>query len=334
MNLWDFLKSKWKGIVFYAAVLVVVLGMNWLDRANRMLPANTAYMLVLTLALGAVFLVAMYVKECKRASRLDRVLHSGKFVDFPPPGSVESDLYQKIIGEQVRLGEEAVESMEESRREEMAFLLAWVHRMKTPIAAARLQMERDRLTPGKKTIESLEEEIDRIAEGVEKVLYYVRQSDFTEDYVIEEVPLASIVTDSVKKHSRIFIGKRVALRQEGLAGKVLTDRKWAAFVLDQLLSNALKYTSEGGSIFIQAEEGVKEIVLTVADTGPGIRTEDLTRVFNRSFTGFNGRMEAASTGMGLYLAHSLCQKLNHRLSVESEPGKGTRVSIHFQTYSD
>lgn len=334
MSLWGFLKSKWRGIVFFAAILLVALGINWLDRANRMLPSNTAYMLVLMLVLGAVYLVMLYVNGRGRVSRLDRILRSGKFVDFPPPGSVESELYQRIIAEQARQGEEAVESMEESRREEMAFLLAWVHRMKTPIAAARLQMERDRLSPGKKTIESLEEEIDRIAEGVEKVLYYVRQSDFTEDYVIEEVPLASIVTDSVKKHSRIFIGGRVALHQEGLSGKVLTDRKWAGFVLDQLLSNALKYTPEGGSISIRAREGVKEIVLTVADTGPGILAEDLTRVFNRSFTGFNGRMEAASTGMGLYLAHSLCEKLNHRLSVESEPGQGTRASIHFLKYSD
>ena len=332
MNLWRFIRSKWRGLVFFAVLLAVILGLNWLDRTNRMLPANLIYMLVLCVSLGCVYLGISCVNEHRSIRKLNQMIESGKLLDFPPPDSVKEELYQQIIGEQVSLGEAAVESLEEARREEMAFLLAWVHRMKTPIAAARLQMERDRLSPDKKTIESLEEEVDRIAEGVEKVLYYVRQSDFTEDYVIEEVPLSAIVTDSVKKHSRLFIGRRVALQQGRLDYRVLTDRKWAGFVLDQLISNALKYTPEGGRISIQADESPKEIVLTVTDTGPGIRREDLTRVFNRSFTGFNGRMEAASTGMGLYLAHSLCEKLSHKLTVESVPGEGTRASVHFLKY--
>lgn len=332
MNIRDFARSRWKGLVFFAAVLLVVLGINWLDRANRMLPANTVYMLVLCLALGFVYLLFMYEEERGRINKLIRIIRSGKPVDLPSPGTAEARLYQRIIEDQARRGDAVIENMEAARREELAFLLAWVHRMKTPIAAARLQMERDRISPNKKTIESLEEEIDRIAEGVEQVLYYVRQSDFAEDYVIEEVPLDSIVTDSIKKHSRIFIGRKVALSQEGLAGRVLTDRKWAGFVLDQLLSNALKYTPEGGRITVRAEDTPREIILTVADTGPGIRPEDLSRVFKRSFTGFNGRMEAASTGMGLYLAYSLCEKLNHRLTVNSTPGEGTRASVHFQKY--
>lgn len=332
MSLWRFILSKWRGLVFYAVLLVIILGLNWLDRSNRMLPANTSYMMVLLLCLGAVYVSILYIQERRSIKKLNYMIESGKLLEFPPSDSVKEELYQQIIGEQVRRGESVVENLEESRREEMAFLLAWVHRMKTPIAAARLQMERDRLSPDKKTIESLEEEIDRIAEGIEKVLYYVRQSDFTEDYVIEEVPLASIVTDSVKKHSRIFIGRRVSLYQDDLGCRVLTDRKWAGFVLDQLISNALKYTPEGGRISLKAEESPREIVLTVTDTGPGIRQEDLTRVFNRSFTGFNGRMEAASTGMGLYLAHSLCEKLNHKLTVESVPGEGTRASVHFFKY--
>ena len=332
MSLWRFILSKWRGLVFYAVLLMVILGLNWLDRSNRMLPANIVYMLVLLLCLGAVYVSILYIQERRSVKQLNRMIETGKLLDFPPPDSVKEDLYQQLIGDQTRRGESAVDRLEESRREEMAFLLAWVHRMKTPIAAARLQMERDRLSPDKKTIESLEEEIDRIAEGVEKVLYYVRQSDFTEDYVIEEISLRAIVTDSVRKHSRIFIGRRVSLNQDDLDYRVLTDRKWAAFVLDQLISNALKYTPEGGRISIEAGESPREITLTVTDTGPGIRAEDLTRVFNRSFTGFNGRMEAASTGMGLYLAHSLCEKLNHKLTVESAPGEGTRASVHFFKY--
>jgi signal transduction histidine kinase len=332
MSFWRFIQSKWRGIAFFAGLLIVVLGLNWLDKANRMLPANTFYMLVLVLCMGAVYLYISYLYERRAQEKLRHMIESGKLLDFPVPDSVKEELYQQIIDDQARRGERAIESLEESRREELAFLLAWVHRMKTPIAAARLVMERDRLSPDKKTIESLEEEIDRIAEGVEKVLYYVRQSDFSEEYVIEEVPLSTIVTDSVKKHSRLFIGRRISLIQEDLDYRVLTDRKWAGFVLDQLLSNALKYTPEGGRIHVGADKKAREIVLTVQDTGPGIRPEDLKRVFNRSFTGFNGRMEAASTGMGLYLARNLCEKLNHKLTVESAPGEGTRASIHFPRY--
>ena len=187
MSLWRFMKSKWQGLVFFAVLLAAILGLNWLDRANRMLPANLTYILVLLLCLGAVYVSILYIHERRGIQKLNHMIESGKLLDFPAPDSVREGLYQQIIDEQARKGEAAIESLESARREETAFLLAWVHRMKTPIAAAHLVMERDRLSPGKKTIESLEEEIDRIAEGVEKVLYYVRQSDFTEDYVIEEI---------------------------------------------------------------------------------------------------------------------------------------------------
>lgn len=168
-------------------------------------------------------------------------------------------------------------------------------------------------------------ELFKTEQYVEMVLSYLRMEDMSSDLVLQWYSLDEIVRQAVKKYSTLFIMKKLPLEYRKCEGMVLTDEKWLVFVIEQLLSNALKYTTEG-KIMIYREEG-ESGRLVIEDTGIGIQEEDLPRIFEKGFTGYNGRQDKKSTGIGLYLCKSICDKLNHGITVESEVGRGSRVYL-------
>ena len=186
------------------------------------------------------------------------------------------------------------------------------------VAALRLLLQSGGADSGALTAEVL-----RIEGYVEMALGYVRLEGGS-DFVLRSCDLDEVVRGCVRKYAQMFILKKLPLDFEETGLEVLTDEKWLAFVIEQLLSNALKYTSSGG-IRIYAEGRA----LVVEDTGIGIAPEDLPRLGERGFTGYNGREDKKSTGLGLYLSRRVCEKLGHRLELESEPGRGTRAKILF-----
>ena len=199
------------------------------------------------------------------------------------------------------------------------YYTAWVHQIKTPIASARLTLQNET----GETARILSEELFRIEQYVEMVLVFLRlDSDYT-DYVIKESALDDIVKASVKRFSSQFIRKRISLDYQPLNVFVLTDEKWLSFVIEQVLSNALKYTNSG-TISIYTENGR---VLCIRDTGIGIAPEDLPRIFEKGFTGYNGRADKKATGIGLYLCKRVCQNLGHTIKAESSPEAGTVIKI-------
>ncbi|MCB2340484.1 sensor histidine kinase [Clostridium estertheticum] len=211
-------------------------------------------------------------------------------------------------------------------KENAEFMTAWVHEIKTPITTSKLLLESE-----EKGCDSLKEEIEKIDDYVEKVLCYSRSNSFSQDYILSEVSINKLIKESIKKHSIIFIKKHIKLINKVPETLIIdTDKKWLLFIIDQLLSNSLKYTSNGGSIIFKHTEAEKEVLLIVEDTGIGIKSEDINRLFKKSFTGFNGRNEnLKASGMGLYLSQKIAKKLGHYITLESEYGKGTKVIIHF-----
>ncbi len=201
----------------------------------------------------------------------------------------------------------------------------WAHQIKTPIAAMELILQQNE---GKEYRE-LHDNLGKIEHYVEMVLCYLRiNSDYT-DYVIKEYDLDGIVRKAVRKFSRTFIRKKLSLDYEPLNAKVLSDEKWLAFVVEQVLSNAVKYTQSGGvKIYLE-----QPLTLCIADTGIGIASEDLPRIFDKGSTGLNGRLEQKSSGMGLYLCKNICKKLGHSITAESgKNGKsGTVIRINLFT---
>lgn len=174
----------------------------------------------------------------------------------------------------------------------------------------------------------------RIDQLVEQVLYYSKIDDFSRDYFIHELGLKALVNEVIKKHARTFINKNIRVEIDISAMEVNSERKWLMFILDQIISNSLKYTDKGGKIKIHAEQDEQGKRLIITDNGTGIRAEDLERVFDRGFTGYNGRKFSKSTGMGLYLAIKLARKLGHEISIASEYGEYTRVTVHFPKLGD
>lgn len=199
------------------------------------------------------------------------------------------------------------------------YYTAWVHQIKTPIASARLTLQNETGESAK----ILNEELFRIEQYVEMVLVFLRlDSDYT-DYIIKQCNLDDIIRASVKRYSSQFIRRKINLDYKPLNISVLTDEKWIAFVIEQLLSNALKYTNSG-SITIYTEN---EKVLCIKDTGIGIEAEDLPRIFDKGYTGYNGRSDKKATGIGLYLCKRICKNLGHSITAQSQPEKGTVIKI-------
>ena len=204
----------------------------------------------------------------------------------------------------------------------MDYYTTWVHQIKTPIASMRLTLQSEDSAAARQ----LFEELQRIEAYVEMVLAFLRLDSDSKDYVFCECDLDTVIREAVKKFAVQFIRKKIELRYEPANVKVLTDEKWLSFVVEQILSNSRKYT-DSGSISIFVEE---PLTLCIKDTGIGIAQEDLPRVFEKSYTGYNGRSDKKASGIGLYLCRRICTNLGHTIDIESYPGKGTSVRIRLE----
>lgn len=249
---------------------------------------------------------------------------------MPDPVSAVEEEYQKLLA---RLYEERQELESKGRisRQEMAdYYGMWVHQIKTPIAALRVMLqsleEEDAAAPH---IKSMKLELFKIEQYVEMVLSYLRMEDMSSDLSFAEYSLDDIVRQAVRKYSQMFILRKIRLNYEPLCHRVLTDEKWLVFVVEQILSNALKYTKKG-SISIYLTERRGKTILAVEDTGIGISAEDLPRVFEKGFTGYNGRADKKSTGIGLYLCKKILDRLQHGIEIESEVDRGTTVCLYLE----
>lgn len=237
--------------------------------------------------------------------------------------SIEKD-YQDIITivyeEKVKL----LSNADNKYSEMIDYYTMWIHQIKTPIAAFSMIVQS--MEPGLEK-RLMGQELFKIEQYVEMVLHYVRLENLSSDLKLQEYSLDDIVRQTVKKYAATFIYNKISLNLKEINCKVITDEKWITFVLEQIISNALKYTKTG-NISIYMEDTSKK-TLVIEDTGIGIAAEDIHRVFDRGFTGYNGRKDKKSTGIGLYLCKEIITKLSHKISITSEVGKGTKVYIDF-----
>lgn len=275
---------------------------------------------------------------------------SAELYELPKTNSVIEKDYQRIL-ESVYQDKVELESAGREFRKEMTdYYGMWAHQIKTPIAALKVLLqscdlpdEADERAFG--LVRGMRSEVFKIEQYVEMVLTYLRTTDMTSDFVFDTYELDDIIRQAVKKYSQMFILQKIKLNYEPTGRKVLTDEKWLTFVIEQLVSNALKYTREGSiSIYTQrisqnagtsgqtdiCQSKSLEECLVIEDTGIGIWPEDLPRVFEKGFTGYNGRENKKSTGIGLYLCKTIMNKLRHGIWLESEVGKGTKAYIRLE----
>jgi len=283
------------------------------------------YAELLGLTVLVLFLVADYLREKRKADRRALAVQSFPTLwnTLPSPETVEEEDYRAMI---VSLGEEterlAREAAEE-HRETVDYYTAWVHQIKTPIAVMRFRLD-ENTEEGR----LLSAELFRIEQYVDMALGYIRLGSETNDLVVKEYPLDDIIREAVRKFAPQFILRKLSVEYTPTDAVIVTDRKWFSCILEQFLSNAVKYTPSG-SVTVQ----VSENTLSVSDTGIGIAEEDLPRIFEKGYTGNNGRIGKQSSGLGLYLAKKAADKLALTLSAESKVGKGSRFSVSFHSVS-
>lgn len=255
----------------------------------------------------------------------------------------QDERFQQEIMQQLNQMRIDVENASQKSSEDMTdYYTMWAHQIKTPIFALRLLLQES-------TEENKEKlsELFKIEQYVEMVLGYLRTEDMSSDLKLSRCSLDRIIRDQIHKYTGIFVSKKLTLTYESISQDVLTDEKWLGFVIGQILSNALKYTRTGGiriylekklsldtddvSISIRNDDcnKVENLTLIIEDTGIGIRAEDIPRIFEKGYTGVNGRDDNRATGIGLYLSNKIMGKLGHRLYITSTEGKGTKVFLEF-----
>lgn len=258
-------------------------------------------------------------------------------------------LYQRLLENQSIARSESESSAAIRQSQMRDYYSMWVHQIKTPISAMKLLLEAEREELGllicdeeqqaslkelSDNVASFEDELFRIEEYVSMALQYQRVSSTENDFVLEKVSVDGVIRDTIKKYAKIMIRRHIGINYSGTGQEVYTDGKWLAFMLEQILSNAIKYTPQG-FVTIETAEEKDRFFITIKDTGIGIKAEDLPRVFEKGYTGYNGHADKKATGIGLYLCRQMADKLGHTIRMESEIGKGTKVWIGFDLdYAD
>lgn len=306
---WDYLKSRLKVLV----LLVVVEGIFVSSYFLFDLPAVTVlYPLVLSSVAILIAGVIDFLIVFNKHGRLKRN-------DLPQAsGPLEKD-YQEIINKLKEEQEFARQKTTSDFNNMVEYYTVWAHQIKTPIASMRLQIQ----SVDSDLARRLDGDLNRIEAYVEMVLTFLRLDSDSTDYVIRTIDLDAVIKPAIRKFARDFISKKLTMDFKPTEYKVLSDDKWLSFVIEQVLSNAVKYTKKGGIKVYMDEPGI----LCIEDTGIGISDEDLPRIFENGYTGFNGREDKRASGIGLYLCKRICDNLGHKIYAESEQGVGTKIRI-------
>lgn len=245
------------------------------------------------------------------------------------PGFLDAKIVSYILKQNNKYQNDKIAEMQKQSRDYRDFLDTWVHEIKTPITSARLIIENEK----NPTTLKIEDELRKIDNFVELVLYYARSSDVEKDFKVENTTLKALVSTALKTYSKPIIQAGGRIHMEGMDIPVCADSKSCSFIIGQVISNAIKYRQEEFRLEFRSQVQKNRIALLIHDNGIGISRADLSRVFDKGFTGENGRRFPKSTGIGLYLCKKLCDRMNIAISISSEKGQGTTVALYFPTES-
>lgn len=239
---------------------------------------------------------------------------------------LEASLMMEIIERATKAMKDDISEAKRNSADYKEYIELWVHEIKTPIAISRLIIENNE----NKVTESISEELSKVEDYIEQVLFYARSNNIEKDYLIKEINIKDSVNAVIRRNANILIEKQIKLEISDIDKNVFCDSKWIEFILGQIVSNSIKYMNKEESILkIYAINKDEDVLLSICDNGIGMDEKSLIKVFDKGFTGENGRVFGKSTGMGLYLCRKLCEKLGLGISVNSEIEEGTEVSILF-----
>jgi signal transduction histidine kinase len=302
-------------IYVYLAGFLITSAVFFTDSNDELGWGTFVYGFVLSFIVLIGFLLFRYQQHARVIRQMNREEYESLSLEGEFARQYIEELKTKHIREMNLVGER--------QNEHYDFIVSWFHEIKTPIAVLRLLQQTDM------NADSLGEEITKIENYVDQALYYAKLDSFHQDYEIQVCDSIQISKNIVKSHSKTFLSKKIRIHFQTDIMMVQSDAKWLHFIINQILTNSLKYTEPGGEITISAFESQQEKQLIIQDNGIGISQKDPPRIFNRGFTGETGRTHSKSTGMGLYLAQQLSNKLGHYVTCTSAAGTHSRFIIHF-----
>ncbi len=328
MNILEYIKDRKVRIIIniflfiIVAITVIVAGVN-----------NWFVVLIFSTWIIPLFIniFAEYLKQNRFYKNMISVLENlDKKYLLPEvieePEFLEGKIVYDVLKETNKNMNENVKYYKEKQAEYREYIETWVHEIKTPIASTKLILENG----GSENSSKISYQIKKIEEYIEQVLYYSKSEDISKDYIIKEFNLSEAVKIAIKNNSKDFINKKIALKLNEIDIMIFSDIKWVSFIINQIIGNSIKYTQKGkGEIRIYTKANENSNSLIIQDNGIGISKRDINRVFEKGFTGENGRIFGKSTGMGLYLCKSLCEKLGLGIKLESHNNVGTKVEIVF-----
>lgn len=327
MKLKNYMKDNIINIVIYLITLIILFLFFRVLKVSKEVLICTYIILSL---FGILLFFYNYNRKRKFYNELTKQLENldKKYIItelIEKPNFLEGQIFYNSLYEINKTMNEEIKKYKLSLEEFKEYIEMWVHEVKLPLSSILL------MTYKKDDISKVIEPTKRIENFVEQVLYYTRSENAEKDYIIKECDLKEIINKVIKKNKEIFILEKIEIKLENLDNKkVLSDSKWLEFIINQIISNSLKYVDKEKSIItISTSENENNIILKIQDNGIGIPKSDIKKVFDKSFTGENGRKIQTSTGMGLYIAKQLCEKLGHKIEIESEENKYTSVFITF-----
>ena len=248
-----------------------------------------------------------------------------------PPNFQEGEILYNKLYEINKSMLENIKNYEISMNDFKDYIEMWIHEVKIPLSSLVLMIHNNKNNISSKMVD----QVNRLDNYVDQVLFYVRAENAEKDYLIKKTYLNKVINKIALKNKDYILENNIDFNVLNCEKKVLTDSKWLEFIIDQIINNSIKYKRDIASSFIKiyTEENNEEIRLIIYDNGIGIDAKDLPRVFDKTYTGTNGRLKSKSTGMGLYIAKNLCEKLGHKIAIESKVNEYTKVIITFNKES-
>jgi len=327
MKLSSFLKDK---ILFLLAQSFIIVFLVLMLDVYRISLYAIILICMTIVIISFAALAYEYLIRSRYYNRLNKTLESMEQKQYiasllEAPNFAEAEVLCEILKHVTKAMNDEIASYKISQDEYREYIETWIHEIKIPISCIDLICQNNRNDITKK----ISEETVRVDSYIEQALYYARSKNVASDYSIRRLSLDSLVKAAVKKHSKQLIGCGAQVKLDNLDHTVYADEKWLDFIVGQIIANSIKYKKDALTLWFSASENQENIILSIQDNGIGISESDLGRVFEKGFTGENGRAFAKSTGIGLYLCKELCNKMYLGLEVQSTVGNGTTIHITF-----
>ncbi|WP_251862469.1 sensor histidine kinase [Clostridium sp. Marseille-Q2269] len=340
MRFIDFLKDRIAYIIVYFVGISLSIIIMYLTLSIKLIQvpiANILYAYLIATIIFIIFIIYDYLKVKGFYNGINKALNSEDIIDdIVSVGNVktiEQEVLEDLLIKIHKSYKNRVYKYEDIQNQYSNFINQWVHQMKTPVSVINLILQEENTSELKEVFDSIDEENEKISQGLNIMLYNARINEFNYDFNVDHIDILIILRKVINDNKKLLIKHKIFPQIIGESAFVQTDKKWIYFVVNQIVINAIKYTTVTEKnkkiINFNIKKHSQKIIVSIEDNGIGIPKEDLDRVFNAFFTGKNGRKTSESTGMGMYLAKRICSELGNELYVESEQGKGTTFYIVF-----